>query len=119
MEQYTDPGGRDRDVLLLLTTRPALRDAFLGTAAEIEHPLTAVIAERIGDTSRHTARVLSASVAAAIRIALQQWLRPAAESRAASGLVVPSGSLPDLLRTALAPLVPALEAAEKDRGLIS
>jgi len=113
VEQYTGPGTRDRDVLLLITTSPALRDAFLGTAAGIEHPLTAVIAERIGDTGQHTARVLSASVAAAVRIALQRWLRPAAESSAASGLVVPSGSLPDLLRTALAPLTPALEAAER------
>ncbi|HEX8007246.1 MAG TPA: helix-turn-helix domain-containing protein [Trebonia sp.] len=108
VEQYTDPGSHDHEVLLLLTTRPALRDAFLGTAAEIEHPLTAVIAERIGDTGRHTAQVLSASVAAAVRIALQQWVRPAAGE-----LVIPSGSLPDLLRTALAPLAPALDAAER------
>jgi hypothetical protein len=56
--------------------------------------------------------VLAASVAAAVRIALERWLRPAA-SLSASGLVVPSGSLPDLLRTALAPLTPALEAAEE------
>jgi hypothetical protein len=113
VEQYTDPGTHDRDALLLITTRSALREAFLDTAAGIEHPLTAVIAERIGDTGQHTAQVLSASVAAAVRIALQRWLRPAAESRAVSGLVVPSGSLPDLLRTALAPLTPALEAAER------
>jgi AcrR family transcriptional regulator len=113
VEQYTDPGTHDRDVLLLITTRPALRDAFLDTAGGIEHPLTAVIAERIGDTDQHTARVLSASVAAAVRIALQRWVQPAAGSRAASGLVVPSGSLPELLRTALAPLAPALEAAER------
>jgi AcrR family transcriptional regulator len=113
VEQYTDPGTHDRDVLLLITTRPALRDAFLDTAGGIEHPLTAVFAERIGDTDQHTARVLSASVAAAVRIALQRWVQPAAGSRAASGLVVPSGSLPELLRTALAPLAPALEAAER------
>ncbi|HXA62054.1 MAG TPA: helix-turn-helix domain-containing protein [Streptosporangiaceae bacterium] len=113
VEQYTAPGTHDRDALLLITTSPALRDAFLDTAAEIEHPLTAVIAERIGDTDQHTARVLSASVAAAVRIALQRWVQPAAGSRAASGLVVPSGSLPELLRTALAPLAPALEAAER------
>jgi AcrR family transcriptional regulator len=113
VEQYTDPGSRDRDVLLLITTRPALRDAFLGTAAAIEHPLTAVIAERLGDTGQHTARVLAASVAAAVRIALERWLRPDAASPAASGLVVPSGSLPDLLRAALAPLAPALDAAER------
>lgn len=117
VEQYTDPGTHDPGTLLLITTHPALREAFLGAAAEIEHPLTAVIADRIGDASQHTAQVLSASVAAAVRIALQRWLRPAALSRAApspaSGLVVPSGSLPDLLRTALAPLAPALDAAER------
>jgi hypothetical protein len=46
-------------------------------------------------------------VAAATRIALQHWVRPAA-----GGLVIPTGSLPDLLRTTLAPLVPALDAVE-------
>jgi AcrR family transcriptional regulator len=114
VEQYTGPGSHDGDVLLLITTRPALREAFLGAAAEIEHPLTAVIAERLGDTTHHTAQVLSASVAAAVRIALQRWLRPGGVVPAtSSGLVVPSGSLPELLRTALAPLTPAFEAAER------
>jgi AcrR family transcriptional regulator len=110
--QYTGPGSHDPGALLLITARPALRDAFLGTAAEIEHPLTAVIAERIGDAGQHTARVLSAAVAAAVRIALERWLRPAPGSPATRGLVVPSGSLPELLRAALAPLAPALDAAE-------
>ena len=109
--QYTGPGSHDPAALLLITTRPALRDAFLGTAAGIEDPLTAVIAQRIGDPGQHTARVLSASVAAAVRVALEGWLRPA-RSPAASGLVAVYGSLPDLLRAALAPLVPALDAAE-------
>jgi hypothetical protein len=113
VEQYTDPGNHDPGTLLLITTCPALHDAFLGTAAEIEHPLATVIAERIGDTGQRTARVLSASVAAAVRIALQQWVQPAAASPAASELVIPSGSLPDLLRASLAPLAPALDAAEQ------
>jgi MftR C-terminal domain len=124
VEQYTEPGDDARDALLLITTRPALRDAFLGTAAEIEAPLTAVIAERIGDTGQHTAQVLAASVAAAVRVALERWLRPAAPLPAsepaarlsASGLVVPSGSLPGLLRASLAPLAPALDAAEHRSG---
>ena len=110
VEQYTGSGSHDPRTLLLITTSSALRDAFLDTAAGIEHPLTTAIAERIGDTGQHTARVLSASVAAAVRIALQQWLRPAPAN---SGLVAVSGSLPDLLRTALAPLTPALDAAER------
>ncbi len=116
VEQYAEPGSHDPRALLLITASPALRGAFLDTAAGIEHPLTAVIAGRTGDTGdtgQHIARVLSASVAAAVRIALQQWVRPAAEARAASELVIPSGSLPDLLRTALAPLAPALDAAER------
>jgi AcrR family transcriptional regulator len=108
VEQYSSPGRRDHE-LLLLTARSALRDAFLDTAAGIEHPLTAVIAERIGDAGQGAAAVLAASVAAAVRVALGRWIRPAA----ASGLVIPSGSLPDLLRTALAPLAPALDAAER------
>jgi AcrR family transcriptional regulator len=113
VDQYTNPGSHHPRALLLLTANSALREAFLDTAAGIEDPLSAVIAERIGDTGQHTAQVLSASVAAAVRIALRQWIRPAAESRAASDLVIPSGSLPGLIRTALAPLVPALDAAER------
>lgn len=113
--QYTEPGGHDQVTLRLITSGPALRDAFLGTAAQIEDPLATVIAERIGDTDQGTARVLSASVAAAVRIALQRWLRTATASAPNSGLVVPTGSLPELLRSALAPLRPALEAAEPRR----
>jgi AcrR family transcriptional regulator len=109
VEQYTDPGEQHRDTLLLITTRPTLRAAFVDTASALEHPLAEAIAPRLGDTDPHTAHVLAASMAAAVRIALQCWMRPAA----AGGLVVPSGSLPDLLRTALAPLTPALDAAEK------
>jgi len=111
VEQYTDPGSHDPRALPLITTTPALRDAFLGTAARIEHPLATVIARRTGDAGQLSAQVLSASVAAAVRIALGQWIRPAAESPSASGLVAVSGSLPELLRTALAPLRPALDAA--------
>ncbi|MFB7932050.1 TetR/AcrR family transcriptional regulator [Streptomyces sp. NPDC056039] len=117
VEQYTNTGEREQRALLLITTRTALRDAFLDTAADIELPLAAVIAERLGDAGAHTARVLAASVAAAVRIALEGWLRPAetagiAGGFGAGGLVVPSGSLPDQLRAALAPLAPAFDAAE-------
>ncbi|WP_367129366.1 TetR/AcrR family transcriptional regulator [Saccharothrix sp. HUAS TT1] len=112
VEQYTDPGGPARDALLLITSHPALRDAFVDTATALEHPLTDAIALRLGDdehtTDEHTAHVLAASVAAAVRVALQRWVRV---SPAPGGLVVPSGSLPDLLRAAMAPLRPALDAA--------
>lgn len=113
VEQYTDPGEPGRDALLLITTHPALRTAFVDAATAIEPPLAAAIADRLGDTGTITARVLAASVAAAARVALQHWVRPAGLSSAAAGLVLPSGSLPDLLRSALAPLAPALDAAER------
>lgn len=119
VDQYTDPGEPGRDALLLITTRPALRGAFLDTATALEHPLADALTERLGASDPHTARVLAASVAAAVRLALEQWLHPAADSAGSaaspgpSGLVVPSGSLPDLLRATLAPLAPALDAAEE------
>lgn len=113
VDQYTTQSESGRDALLLITTHPALRDAFVHAATAIEHPLTDAIAERLGDTDPHTARVLAAGVAAAVRVALEQWLQPTMTSPATSGLVVPSGALPDLLRTSLAPLAPALDAAEK------
>ncbi|WP_043790906.1 TetR/AcrR family transcriptional regulator [Amycolatopsis balhimycina] len=109
VEQYTDPGEPARDALLLITTHPALRTAFVATATELENPLADAMTPRLAEPDEHTARVLAASVAAAVRIALQQWLRPA--SPTPGGLVVPSGSLPELLRAALAPLKPALDAA--------
>lgn len=110
--QYTDPGEHDRDALLLITTHPTLCEAFVDTATAMEHPLAAAIAERIGNTDRPTARVLAASIAAAVRVALERWVQPTAESPPIGGLIVPSGSLPDLLRAVLAPLTPALDAAE-------
>ncbi|GAA3627911.1 TetR/AcrR family transcriptional regulator [Nonomuraea rosea] len=113
VDQYTTPDESGRDALLLITTRPALRDAFVETTTAIERPLTDAIAERLGDGDPHTARVLAASVAAAVRVAIEQWLQTTASSSTISGLVVPSGSLPDLLRTTLAPLTPALDAAEQ------
>ncbi|MGW2051911.1 TetR/AcrR family transcriptional regulator [Streptomyces sp. NPDC001858] len=118
VEQYMNSGEREDEALLLITTRTALRDAFLDTTADIEPPLAEAIAERLSDAGAHTARVLAASVAAAVRIALEGWLRPAGNAGAAGsfgagGLVVPSGSLPDQLRAALAPLAPAFDAAER------
>jgi len=115
VEQYAEPGERGRDALLLITTHPALREAFVGSTADIENPLAAAIADRLrgkgrgDDVCEFTARVLAACIAAAVRIALEQWLTA---TSAPGGLVVVSGSLPDLLRAALAPLTPALNASE-------
>lgn len=110
VEQYADPGERARDVLLMITTSPALRDAFLDTTLVIEQPLAAAMADRLDDADGKTARVLAASLAAAVRIALDQWLH--STTAASGGLVAVSGSLPDLIRAALEPLTPALDAAE-------
>ncbi|WP_218001002.1 TetR/AcrR family transcriptional regulator [Nocardia aobensis] len=107
--QYTDPGDRHRDALLLITTHPALRAAFLDTTTAITPALEDVIAARLSETSGLTARVLAAAVAAAVRVALEQWLHPA---EGIAGFVVPAGSLPEQLRAALAPLDPAFDAAE-------
>jgi len=116
VQQYTNASEHQAATLLLITTRTVLRDAFLDSTTGIEPPLTTVITERLGDSGPHTARVLAASVAAAVRIALESWLRPGgtAGSDGSAGLVVPTGSLPDLLRTALAPLAPAFDAAERE-----
>lgn len=112
LEQYTEP--RERDELLPIIASPALRDTFLDTTAAIEHPLATAIGRRLGDAGTPTARVLAASVAAAVRIALQEWLQPPTAPLAAGGLVVPSGSLAEPLRSALAVLAPALDAAEEE-----
>ncbi|MFD6455211.1 MULTISPECIES: TetR/AcrR family transcriptional regulator [unclassified Nocardia] len=110
VDQYTAQDESGRDALLLIAGHPALRDAFVHTSTAMEHPLADAIAARLGDIDPHTARVLAASVTAAVRVTLERWLQPAPVS---SGLVVPSGALPELLRAGLAPLAPALDAAEK------
>ncbi|WP_433476093.1 TetR/AcrR family transcriptional regulator [Spirillospora sp. CA-142024] len=110
VDQYTDPGEHGRDELLLITSRPMLREAFVNTATTIEDPLADAIARRLDD--ENTARVLAASVAAAVRVALQRWIQPLPASSTTGGLVTLSGSPPDLIRAALAPLAPALDAAE-------
>ncbi|SDS59914.1 DNA-binding transcriptional regulator, AcrR family [Actinopolymorpha singaporensis] len=113
VEQYTAPDDQAREALLLIIGNPGLRNAFVGSAAAIENPLAAMLAERLEGTDDLAAQVLAAGVSAAVRVALRRWLRGATESGSVGGLVVPSGSLPDLLRAALAPLAPALDAAGK------
>lgn len=108
--QYTAPDEQARDNLLLITTSPGLRAAYIETASTMEQTLTTAITDRVTHIDRLAARVLATSVAAAVRVALDGWLDT---SRSVSGLVVPSGSLPDLLRAALTPLAPAFDAAER------
>ena len=66
-------------------------------AEEPASPLDLV--ERSGKIDRTSARVLAASVAAGTRVALQEWLGSIG-TPSSSGLVIPTGSLPELLRAA-------------------
>jgi AcrR family transcriptional regulator len=109
--QYTDPGDHARDALLMITASPALRACYVDTITTIEEPLTEAITERCHGMDRLTAQVLSASVGAAAKLALRQWLQSTSMSPSMNGFVVASGSLPELMRAALMPLVPALDAA--------
>src|SRR5690606_3451695 len=110
VEQYTDPGEDAREVLLMIISSPALRASYVNAATAMEAPLAEAIRKRCPDLDRLTARVLSASVGAATKVALRDWLESGAGSP--GGLVLPSGSLPERIRAALAPLAPALAAAE-------
>jgi AcrR family transcriptional regulator len=114
--QYCDPRAHDPRLLSLLTSHPPLRSAFLARATQIDDALSDVLAERLGSTDALTPRVLATSVAAAIRIALRQWLEPVGASGGSAGFVVPSGSLSELLRRSLAPLRPALDVAGEMHG---
>jgi AcrR family transcriptional regulator len=118
VEQYTDPGDHIRDVLSMITTSRALRASYVDTITMIEGPLADAIAGRSPGIDPLVARVLAASVGAAAKVALREWLdstvgsgpSPSPQSPP-TGFVVTSGSLPDRLRAALAPLGPALDAA--------
>ena len=87
------------------------RRLIADTVTTIEGPLTEAVTERCQGMDRLTAHVLSASAGAAAKVALRQWLRSTSVPASMNGFVVPSGSLPDLVRTALMPLAPALDAA--------
>lgn len=108
VEQYCEPSG---DALVLITSAPALRAEFVEAVATIEQPLAAAIADRTGSTDELATAVLAAAVSAAARVAVERWIR-----RPGKGMfVVPTGSLPDLLREALAHEKPALAAFEASR----
>ncbi len=111
VELYTDSGDHPPDALLMITTSPALRACYVDTVTTIEGPIAEAIVERRPSMDHLTAKVLSASVGAAAKVALRQWLQSASVTPSMSGFVVPSGSLPDLVRTTLMPLAPALDAA--------
>jgi AcrR family transcriptional regulator len=113
VEQYTgEPAG---EALTMITTTPRLRAEFIDAASAIQSPLAAALADRIGDPEPLTADVLAAAISAAIRVALQRWVRPPAENTLAGKgfLVVAERPLPELLREALDCLAPALRTADQ------
>lgn len=109
--QYTDSGEHPRDALLMIAASAALRACYVDTVTTIEGPLAEAMTERCQGIEPMTAQVLSAGVGAAAKVALRQWLQSATAMPSMPGFVVPSGSLPELVRAALMPLVPALDAA--------
>ncbi|WP_432840773.1 TetR/AcrR family transcriptional regulator [Dactylosporangium sp. CA-092794] len=111
--QYTEPGDEARAALLMIMGSSALRDCYVETVAAIDGPLAEAIAGRCPGLGRLAAEVLAAAVGAAVRVAIGQWLRAATVPASMPGFVVPAGSLPVLMRSALTPLGPALDAAAK------
>jgi AcrR family transcriptional regulator len=107
--QYTEPDNHRHPAMLMITTTPALRACYIDTVATIEEPLADAIIERCPAMDGLTAHVLAASVGAAVKLALRRWLQSTSAPSSTKGLVVPSGSLPTLMRTALTPLAPALD----------
>ena len=108
---YGDSGDHPPAALLMIAASSALRACYIDAVTTIEGPLADAISERCPGIEGLTAEVLSAGVGAAAKVALRQWLRSTSEVPAMPGFVVPSGSLPDLVRAALLPLAPALDAA--------
>ena len=118
VSQYDEPGLPAGEMLRLLASTAGLRTEFVGTVAAIEQPIANAIATRTGDEGL-APKVLAAAVSAAARVAVESWICPAEDAEGQAGaslLVVPNGSLPDILRKALASVVPALEAADSCLG---
>jgi AcrR family transcriptional regulator len=109
VEQYGEPPA---DALLLITSAPGLRAEYVDTVAAIEQPLASAIAARTGSKDDLATSVLAAAVSAAARVAVQRWV----SAVPGTNLVVPRGALADILREALAHVLPALRAADPHLG---
>ncbi|GLY65503.1 TetR/AcrR family transcriptional regulator [Amycolatopsis taiwanensis] len=110
VEQYTsEPAG---DALTLITSTPRLCAEFTEAVSAIRQPLASAIADRIGGDDVLAPAVLAAAISAAVRVAIEHWIRPAGD--APKGLLVVVGERPlaGLLREALAHVEPALQAAD-------
>ena len=116
VSQYANPP--EGDMLRLVTTAPRLRAEFVEAVSGLRGPLAAAIADRLDTDDELVPAVLAAAVSAAVRVAVELWVRPSENPEAAAkGLVVvmTDRPLPDLLREALAGVAPALWAAEDAR----
>ena len=111
--QHSEPAD---DALMMVTASPALRACYVDTVAALEDILTEAIAVRHSELERLTAAVLSASVGAATKVALRHWLESAGTPASMPGFVVPSGSLPDIVRAAVERLRPTFDAASAHSG---
>jgi len=111
--QHSEPAD---EALMMVTASPALRACYVDTVAALEDILTEAIAVRHSELERLTAAVLSASVGAATKVALRHWLESAGTPASMPGFVVPSGSLPDIVRAAVERLRPTFDAASAHSG---
>jgi AcrR family transcriptional regulator len=113
VEQYTTEP--DDAALLMITRTPRLCEEFVDSVSAFGQPLASAIADRMGDHRTLAPTVLAAAVAAAARVAVRQWVRPAGPS--GDFLVVQGGRpLAELLRDALSHVAPALRAADARQG---
>ena len=110
VEQYCHADDGAQNALSMISASVALRAAYLDETSAVEGPLSAMFLQRFAG-EEYAARVLAAAVAAAVRVAVDNWLHTPSDSTR-GGLVVVSGDLPDALRAALAPLAPAIDEAE-------
>ncbi|MFI5932152.1 TetR/AcrR family transcriptional regulator [Actinoplanes sp. NPDC051494] len=107
---YADADEHPHGAMLMIASSPDLRARYADTVTSIEEPLADAIVGRCPGADPMTAEVLAAAVGAAAKVALRQWLRSTGAMPSMPGFVVPSGSLPELVRDALLPLAPALDA---------
>lgn len=111
VDRYVDESAHMQDALLMITTSPTLQSSYADSVAMSEDSLADALIERAGGMDPLTARILAASIGAAARVAIHDWLTSGTAAPSNSDFVIPAGSLQDRMRAALAPLKPALEAA--------
>ncbi|MBL7255533.1 TetR/AcrR family transcriptional regulator [Paractinoplanes lichenicola] len=100
------------EALAMISASTSLRACYVDSMTTLDGP---AIVARHPEIDALTAEVLAAAANAAVRVALERWLGAANVPPSMPGFVIPSGSLPDLVRAALLPLRPSLDAATDGR----